>query len=149
MFVKFPYVIIEFLILLMLFGYTWKCIHVHSAHALPVAYRGLMTDPNSSILDFYPTGKSWEYVHRIKFLTAKFYNVFIIFIVKNSRLTWMGRDLHGRYCCICKKHTWLLGCWIFLVMLFLNFVKGLCKLPFIEEDRLIAETSKLANELKV
>ncbi|KAL0460007.1 UNVERIFIED_CONTAM: 5'-3' exoribonuclease 3 [Sesamum latifolium] len=65
-----------------------------SAHALPSAYKGLMVDENSNIIDFYPT----------EFET----------------------DIEG------KRYTW----------------QGICKLPFIDEERLLTETRKLENELK-
>ncbi|KAL0436259.1 UNVERIFIED_CONTAM: 5'-3' exoribonuclease 3 [Sesamum radiatum] len=65
-----------------------------SAHALPSAYKGLMVDENSNIIDFYPT----------EFET----------------------DIDG------KRYTW----------------QGICKLPFIDEERLLTETRKLENELK-
>lgn len=31
---------------------------IYSAHALPVAFKGLMSDEDSSIIDFYPSGES-------------------------------------------------------------------------------------------
>lgn len=31
---------------------------MHSSHALPMAYKGLMVDENSRVIDFYPTGRS-------------------------------------------------------------------------------------------
>ncbi|KAL0369492.1 UNVERIFIED_CONTAM: 5'-3' exoribonuclease 4 [Sesamum angustifolium] len=65
-----------------------------SAHALPSAYKGLVVDENSNIIDFYPT----------EFET----------------------DIEG------KRFTW----------------QGICKLPFIDEERLLTETRKLENELK-
>ncbi|KAK4440566.1 5'-3' exoribonuclease 3 [Sesamum alatum] len=65
-----------------------------SAHALPIAFKGLMIDDNSNIIDFYPT----------EFET----------------------DVDG------KRYTW----------------QGKCKLPFIDEERLLTETRKLENELK-
>ncbi|KAI3450758.1 hypothetical protein Pfo_007423 [Paulownia fortunei] len=65
-----------------------------SAHALPIAYKGLMIDKNSNIIDFYPT----------EFET----------------------DIDG------KRFLW----------------QGICKLPFIEEERLLVETRKVENELK-
>lgn len=65
-----------------------------SSHALPMAYKGLMVDENSRVIDFYPT--EFEI------------------------------DVDG------KRFLW----------------QGISKLPFIEEERLLMETSKLKNELK-
>lgn len=64
-----------------------------SAHALPVSYQSLMTDEDSSVLDFYPTE--------------------------------FDMDTDG------KKYLW----------------QGICKLPFIEEERLLAATKKMEKEL--
>ncbi|CAA2978262.1 5 -3 exoribonuclease 3-like [Olea europaea subsp. europaea] len=65
-----------------------------SAHALPLAYKALMVDKSSKIIDFYPT----------EFKT----------------------DIDG------KRYMW----------------QGICKLPFIDEERLQTETMKIQKELK-
>lgn len=65
-----------------------------SAHALPLAYKRLMVDESSNIIDFYP---------------AEF-----------------EMDIDG------KRYIW----------------QGVCKLPFIDEERLLTETTKIHKELK-
>ncbi|KAL1827773.1 hypothetical protein ACET3Z_006185 [Daucus carota] len=87
-----------------------------SAHALPLPYRRLMTDENSSIIDFYPTDFSID--------------------VDGLRFTYG----------LCILYSF--NMFVKFLNVF-NFVKGVCKLPFIEEDRLLAETQKLNTELKV
>ncbi|XP_057790122.1 5'-3' exoribonuclease 3-like [Salvia miltiorrhiza] len=65
-----------------------------SSHALPVAYKGLMVDKESKIIDFYPLD--------------------------------FEMDVEGK-----------------------RFMRqGLCKLPFIDEERLLVETRKVENEVK-
>ncbi|KAJ9556677.1 hypothetical protein OSB04_011291, partial [Centaurea solstitialis] len=77
-----------------------------SSHVLPVAYQSLMTDEDSSILDFYPTE--------------------------------FDIDTDGK--------SFFLGDMCFHYGVFIT-LKGVCKLPFIDEERLLVATKKIEKEL--
>lgn len=72
-----------------------------SAHALPEGYRKLMTDPNSPIIDFYPSGMYLLLVDKLhasaKFLLDGIVNVFFNLHTQTLKLIWMANATPGRY----------------------------------------------------
>ncbi|KVH91259.1 5'-3' exoribonuclease, partial [Cynara cardunculus var. scolymus] len=107
-----------------------------SANALPLSYQSLMTDEDSSILDFYPTETQLT-----RFIFCHLYSEFEI-------------DTDG------KTYFWELKKSIYVFPLrpvfslpnitlwcFHHLLKGVCKLPFIEEEPLLAATKKIEKEL--
>ncbi|CAJ1961020.1 unnamed protein product [Sphenostylis stenocarpa] len=93
-----------------------------SSSALPEKYRDLMTDPSSPILQFYPAG---EITCPLLTYSARFYRVSGITCV--AFLTDFEIDMNG------KRFAW----------------QGVAKLPFIDEKKLLASTSKLEGTLSV
>nr|XP_029117806.1 5'-3' exoribonuclease 3 isoform X3 [Elaeis guineensis] len=91
-----------------------------SSHALPLHYRRLMTDPNSPIVDFYPTGNVL-YSHRGLYSCLRS-KTFLVLL-----LCWpdFEVDMNG------KRYSW----------------QGVVKLPFIDEGRLLAEIEKVEHTL--
>ncbi|PRQ32565.1 putative 5-3 exonuclease, 5'-3' exoribonuclease [Rosa chinensis] len=108
-----------------------------SAHALPKDYRTLMMEECSTIIDFYPSdfeidmdGKrfTWQ-VWWFCFLHMHHFSSVLLKILSR-----------------CFPSTLLIFYFLKLVVT-CCLLKGICKLPFIEESRLLHETRKLEKEL--
>lgn len=108
-----------------------------------------MTDPNSPIIDFYPTGMFFQIMNfgsppRLTWHTALFLLSEFEVDMNGKRFAWQVRYL------IFTFWIWFIFIgsfdWVFLV---LSNMKGVAKLPFIDEDRLLAEIKKIEHTLTV
>ncbi|RRT42552.1 hypothetical protein GW17_00015488 [Ensete ventricosum] len=100
-----------------------------SAHALPIHYRRLMSDPTSPILDFYPTDFEVD--------------------MNGKRFSWqvrLSQVLIRSFCCLCYNIAFDIMQFDGIVG---NLFQGIAKLPFIDETRLLSEIKKVEHTLTV